>query len=147
MTAHVEQLEREIARLAQDLTAVRPGECALCYVQRMLTTFDCDGTSRWGRLWAAQVGSPASPGAQVAWIDGGPPGHRAARSALGCDCDLFWSHWEPAVEAPTGRPAWPDPDLGCPKSGGPDGAPGASGVGVRCRIWQRRRDGLDLNHG
>ncbi|WP_163543331.1 hypothetical protein [Occultella kanbiaonis] len=140
MTAHVEQLEGELARLAQELTAVRPGECALCYVQRMLTTFDCDGTSRWGHRWAVEVGAVASPGAVVTRAEGCPSGHRDARSVPGCDCDLFWSRWEPVVEAPTGRPAWPDPDLGCPASGGSDGMPGASRAGVRCRIWQRRRE-------
>ncbi|CAM3275289.1 hypothetical protein OCAE111667_01225 [Occultella aeris] len=139
MTAHMEQLEGELARLAQELTAVRPGECALCYVQRMLTTFDCDGTSRWGRRWAVEAGAAAPPGAEVMWTDGGPSGHHDARSVPGCDCDLFWSCWEPVAEAPTGRPAWPDPDRGCPESGGPAGMPGASGAGVRCRIWQRRR--------
>ncbi|WP_407938737.1 DUF2695 domain-containing protein [Occultella glacieicola] len=138
MITHVQQLEGELARLSQALTAVRPGECALCYVQRMLTNFDCDGTSRWVRRWAAQLG----PGASLRTELTGPHGESSGvvRSVPPCDCDLFWSGWEPVIEAPTGRPAWPDPDRGCPELDRPTGAPEASRACAPCRIWQRRRD-------
>ena len=66
---HVRQLEAELVRTADDLTAPGADECLLHYLQRMLQEFGCAGhrfTERWalgrkvrGRpvlVWAVQTG-------------------------------------------------------------------------------------------
>lgn len=47
----VQALEIELASLARTLTGAGWRECLLCYVDRMLVEFGCDGTLRWTRNW------------------------------------------------------------------------------------------------
>src|SRR5260370_3240270 len=53
-------VEREIADLAERLTAPGRDECLRCFLLRMITEFGCDGTYRWTIRWrdvrAAQPG-------------------------------------------------------------------------------------------
>jgi len=41
--------------MSDALTEPRPDECPLCYVERMLDAFGCDGTLRWTRRWRDRV--------------------------------------------------------------------------------------------
>jgi uncharacterized protein DUF2695 len=55
-----QDVEREIADLAERLTAPGRDECLRCFLLRMITEFGCDGTYRWTVRWrdicAAQPG-------------------------------------------------------------------------------------------
>ena len=58
-------VEREIADLAERLTAPGNDECLRCFLLRMITEFGCDGTYRWTIRWrdvcAAQPCRTAGP--------------------------------------------------------------------------------------
>ena len=47
----VRSAEADLVALSDALTRPAPAECLVCFVDRMLTTFGCDGTFRWVRRW------------------------------------------------------------------------------------------------
>lgn len=118
----VGSLERELAQLARELTAPQPGQCVLCFVQRMLTQFDCDTTLRWAKRWR-DLRAPQATALE----------HRLGARGGSCDCEIFWNGWEPVIDPATGTMAWPDADYGC------RGVPHWSSQ--PCSIWTPRRRG------
>jgi hypothetical protein len=46
-----DELESELADLAERLTAPGERECLRCYLLRLVTEFGCDGTYRWTVRW------------------------------------------------------------------------------------------------
>lgn len=93
-------MELELRRLSARLTSSRAGECVLCYTQRMLLEFDCDGTLRWSGRWRdAHV--PTATALEV----------RLAARGGHCDCEIFWNVYQPQVDPVTGVQGWPD--AGC----------------------------------
>jgi len=46
-----EELDIELADLAERLTAPGERECLRCYLLRLITEFGCDGTYRWTIRW------------------------------------------------------------------------------------------------
>ncbi|MGY1600959.1 DUF2695 domain-containing protein [Geodermatophilus sp. SYSU D00815] len=77
-----------------------PGECVLCFVDRMLTAFGRDRTLR----WAVRRRDSRAPRAT------GLEGRLRARGGC-CDCEVFANGWDLARELRTtdedGRPGWP----------------------------------------
>jgi hypothetical protein len=74
--------EEEVAAVAAALTAPAPGECVLCYVNRMLEAFGCDTTLRWARRWRDQL-MPRATGLER---------RLQARGGF-CDCEVFLNGW------------------------------------------------------
>lgn len=77
--------EAALRTLAEDVTAIRPGECLLCYVWRMLE-FGCRGLH-----WATR------------YRDERAPRDSALEERLGqrggfCDCEIFVNGYEPAPQ-------------------------------------------------
>ena len=70
-------------------TVVAPGECMLCYVQRMILAHGCGG-SRWRARWRRRRRAVSAPG-----------------TGYGCDCELFISRWQLRMDPQTGAPRWP----------------------------------------
>ena len=64
--------------------STRPGECVLCYVQRMVTAFGCDGTLRWALRWRDRRAPRATR----------LKDRLTARGAH-CDCELFSNVGDP----------------------------------------------------
>ena len=62
-------VEREIADLAERLTAPGRDECLRCFLLRMITEFGCDGTYRWTIRWrdVRAVRPPLAGPARAAW--------------------------------------------------------------------------------
>ncbi|MFC7406657.1 DUF2695 domain-containing protein [Georgenia alba] len=114
----VQTLEIELASLAEDLTSPGWHECVLCYVNRMIAAFGCDGTLRWTRRWRDRQ-APRATGLE----------RRAGRVGAYCDCELFLNGWDVAVEVV--------PD----EYRGPGGGAGCLGVRTGttqpCLVWVR----------
>jgi len=128
----VRSAEADLAALSDALTRPAPAECLLCFVDRMLTTFGCDGTFRWVRRWRA-LRVPGATGLE----------RRLGRIGAFCDCELFLNGWTVRDELLV-----PDED-GAEGGGGggdrPPDVPGCSGVDPRstqpCSTWVAlRRD-------
>lgn len=47
----IDEAEYHLAEAARSLTEPKDRECLPCYVYRMVTAFNCDGSLRWARLW------------------------------------------------------------------------------------------------
>ena len=43
--------EQHVREVSDQLTTPRSPECLLCYLNRMMHEFGCDGTLRWSKLW------------------------------------------------------------------------------------------------
>ncbi len=43
--------EEHVRQVSDELTTPRAQECLLCYLQRMVHQFNCDGTLRWSQRW------------------------------------------------------------------------------------------------
>lgn len=125
----IARTEEQLRALSATLTAVRAGECLLCYVYRMLE-FGCAGFR-----WAAYYRDLQAPRAI---------GLQRRLGAMGgyCDCEIFMNAYEPipavcvpaatADDAdPWGPPEWP-PQL--PACGGV-----RRGSTQPCALWLRSR--------
>ncbi|GAA4283114.1 hypothetical protein GCM10022261_06450 [Brevibacterium daeguense] len=77
------ELERELTRSAERLTKVRPYECLVCYVNRMLEEFGCTG-SRW-MLRYRDLTAPRATALE----------ERMRKMGAGCDCEVCLSAFEP----------------------------------------------------
>lgn len=116
-----DELEQHLSDLAAALTAPEPAECVLCYADRMLADFGCDGTLRWARHWR-DLRLPRATGLE-----------RRLESRGGyCDCEVFLNGWglreDLLVHDEDAEPDWPAHRPPC------------AGVGSRssqpCGIWQ-----------
>src|SRR5688572_13193504 len=88
------QAEQIVRLVADELTMIRPGECLVCYVDRMVHEVGCDTTLRFATWYRDQRAPRAT----------------ALRDRLGqvggyCDCEVlmngWWPHprfWTPARE-------------------------------------------------
>lgn len=77
------EAERLVRRVAADLIAIRPGECLVCYVARMLDEFGCRCTLRFAKRYR----------------DAEAPRATALERRLGqvggfCDCEIFLNGWK-----------------------------------------------------
>ncbi|GAA4424909.1 hypothetical protein GCM10023169_22030 [Georgenia halophila] len=119
----IRTLELELASLSDELTAPAWRECVLCYVNRMVVAFGCDGRLRWTREWRRRRAPRATKLER-----------RAGRAGAYCDCELFVSGWDVAVDVvhdpATGLDLWPDSISGC------RGVP--AGRIQPCALWVRR---------
>jgi len=61
-----QEFEREIADLAERLTAPGERECLRCYLLRQVTEFGCDGTYRWTIRWREVRAT--RPGGLLRWL-------------------------------------------------------------------------------
>lgn len=75
--------QQHLAALASAMTAPRPRECLLCYVNRMVDGFGCDTTLRWARRWRALC-APRATGLER---------RLEARGGF-CDCEIFLNGWD-----------------------------------------------------
>lgn len=75
--------EAAVQDFAAELTAIRPGECLLCYVWRMLE-FGCTDL-RWSKHYR-DVRAPQATGLE----------RRLARRGGYCDCEIFMNGYRPA---------------------------------------------------
>jgi hypothetical protein len=79
-TVTTEDVEHELEKLAEGITASVPGECLFCYLLRTLDAFGCDTTLRWAERWRDQ--QPATYGWLMPWL----------RSGGGyCDCEVIFN--------------------------------------------------------
>ena len=119
-----DELEQHLAAVAVALTAPGPAECVLCYVERMLTGFGCDGTLRWVRRWRDTL-RPRSTALE----------RRMGSRGGYCDCEVFFNAWE---LLPTLMVRDDDGDLDWPPV-----MPACAGVGPRssqpCALWVPHR--------
>ena len=98
-----QQVEIELADLAERLTAPGEAECLRCYLLRMISEFGCDGTYRWTIRWRDV--RAASPGSLL----------RQMESRGGCcDCEVLLSVFPGYPDAPA-----PLPCAGIPRPGSP----------------------------
>ena len=81
----VSETEDELRRTAAELTAIRPAECLLCYVHRMLE-FGCTGL-RWARHYR-DLRAPRATALE----------HRLGRRGGFCDCEIFLNGYTLAPE-------------------------------------------------
>jgi hypothetical protein len=77
-----DELERELVSTDRALTEPDGSECVLCYVDRMLSAFGCDGTLRWVRRWR-DLQRPRVTGLER---------RMEARGGF-CDCEVFFNGW------------------------------------------------------
>ena len=61
-----DELEQHLSDLSTALTAPGSAECVLCYVERVLAAFGCDGTLRWARRWR-DLRLPRRPAWNAVW--------------------------------------------------------------------------------
>ena len=135
MVEIVEKLERELGAASALLTSPRQGECLLCYAYRMTTSFGCDNTLRWAKLWRDLRAPRATAMERQLGSRGGY-----------CDCEIFMNGWTAASTLTRTDPEsededeeddeeeiWPDPMPSCngipPKSTQP------------CSLWSQRQRG------
>ena len=81
----VEEAERTLRVLSAELTEVRPAECLLCYVHRMLD-LGCSGL-RWAQRYRDERAPRATALEQ-----------RLGQMGGFCDCEIFLNAYEPAPE-------------------------------------------------
>jgi hypothetical protein len=81
----VEEAEQTLRVLSAELTEVRPAECLLCYVHRMLD-LGCSGLR-----WAQRYRDERAPRATALE-------HRLGQMGGFCDCEIFLNAYEPAPE-------------------------------------------------
>jgi hypothetical protein len=131
MNSLVTETERGLQALSADLTAIRPGECLLCYVYRMLEV-GCVGL-RWSGLYRDERAPRATALERRLGEKGGY-----------CDCEIFLNayelapqHWvvpEPFIDENGFEveedPSYPDPMPVC------RGVRRGSTQG--CALWVRR---------
>ena len=111
-----EELEQHLSDLSAMLTEPAPGECVLCFTERMPGAFGCDCTRRWRDLRL-----PRATGLE----------RRLGSRGGFCDCEVFLNGWglraDLLVPDADGEPAWPAERPPC------------AGVGPRssqpCAIW------------
>lgn len=73
-----QSVERELAELAERLTAPGQTECLRCYLLRMTEEFGCDGTYRWTIRWRdVRAASPRGVLRQM------------ERKMSFCDCEIL----------------------------------------------------------
>ena len=123
-----EQLQRHLASLAEALTAPAPAECVLCFADRMLDAFGCDGTLRWARR-RRDVRLPRVTGLE-----------RRLESRGGCcDCEVFlngWTHRDDLqVRDEDGGLDWPAVHPVCARVGPRSSQPCANWVPWRRDRW------------
>ena len=116
-----DELEQHLSDLSTALTAPGSAECVLCYVERVLAAFGCDGTLRWARRWR-DLRLPRATGLE-----------RRLESRGGfCDCEVFMNGWTLRDDLQVRDE---DGHLGRPAE-----RPACAGVGPRssqpCGIWQ-----------
>ena len=123
MVGIVEMLERELGVSSALLTSPRQGECLFCYAYRMTTSFGCDNTLRWAKLWRDLRAPRATAMERQLGSRGGY-----------CDCEIFMNGWtaSPTItrkDPETADEVWPDP------------MPTCNGVHPRstqsCSLWLR----------
>jgi hypothetical protein len=123
MTLHlVNDVERELATKAADLTTPSDRECVLCFVDRMLDDFGCDCTLRWAKHWR-DLCAPSATALERRF--GSVGGH--------CDCEIFLNGYDPT---------WP----GAEDEEQPSPRPACRRVSRRgstrpCGLWRRRTRG------
>ena len=119
-------LEQHLAELAVRLTEPAPGECVLCYVDRMLAAFGCDCTLRSARSWRDRR-LPRRTGLER---------RLEARGGF-CDCEVFLNGWtlrgHLEVLGDDGEPTWPAERPPCARVGPRSSQP--------CANWEPRRRG------
>ncbi|QDP95734.1 DUF2695 domain-containing protein [Microlunatus elymi] len=83
MTAmdNVVNIEAQLRERSSELLVIRPKECVICYVARMLMDFGCDGTRRWALRYRDQRAPQATALEE----------RLARRGACCCDCEIFLS--------------------------------------------------------
>ncbi|SDC47953.1 Protein of unknown function [Geodermatophilus telluris] len=122
-----EEMEQHLAAVGVALTAPEPAEGVLCYAERMLTGFGCDGTLRWARRWR-DLRVPRATGQERRL--GSRGGH--------CDCEVFLNGWtlreDLWVDDEDGAPTWPAERPPCAGVGPRSSQPCGNG-----RPWRRDR--------
>lgn len=131
----VAEAERILSEASSTLLRPRRGECLLCYVYRMFSQFDCDGTLRFARHYRDER-APLATGLE----------RRLGQVGGYCDCEIFLNgydlqdeYWVP--EQPPGEVVWhpddedleltwPDPMVAC--------AGVRAGSAQPCALWWRR---------
>jgi hypothetical protein len=81
----VDEAERLVRGLAEDLTRVRDGECLCCYIWRQLDEYPCDNTHRLALRYRDAVAPRAT--ALVKQL--------SRVGACCCDCELFLNGYAP----------------------------------------------------
>jgi hypothetical protein len=71
------QIEADLVRLADGLTAPAARECLRCYLLRLIAEFGCDGSYRWTLRW--MQGHGARPASQLRQLE---------RRGGFCDCEI-----------------------------------------------------------
>jgi Protein of unknown function (DUF2695) len=119
--------ETDLVALSEALTRPRPGECLLCFVDRMLQSFGCDVTLRWVRRWR-DLRLPRASGLE----------RRLGRSGAFCDCEVFLNGWtvrdDLLVPDDSGDGNWPPERPECAGVGSPSSQPCSTWVPLR-RPW------------
>ena len=122
------EAEEHLTALASAMTAPRPRECVLCYVNRMLDAFGCDTTLRWARRWRA-LRAPRATGLER---------RLEARGGF-CDCEIFLNGWalrdDLQVEDEEGELTWPEERPACRGAAGRSSQPCANWVEYRRPRW------------
>ena len=85
------EAERIVRLVAADLTMIKPGECLVCYVDRMVHEIGCDTTLRFARWFRDRRAPRASALERRLGYVGGY-----------CDCEILMNGW------------WPHPRLWTP---------------------------------
>lgn len=70
--------EEHVRALSDQLTAAGADECLLCYLNRLIAKFGCDGTLRWSARWRQ-----AQPRSMPALL------RRLERQGGFCDCEVI----------------------------------------------------------
>ena len=118
-----DEAENYLAARAAEVTTPADGECALCYVNRMLEAFGCDTTLRWARRWRA-LRLPRATGLE----------RRLETRGGFCDCEIFINGWDLRADLQVpdeeGELEWPLLRPPCAGVGGRSSQP--------CAIWVPR---------
>ncbi|MGY1711457.1 DUF2695 domain-containing protein [Geodermatophilus sp. SYSU D00758] len=116
--------EEHLRSLAGALTEPRDAECVLCFADRMLDAFGCDGTLRRAGRWR-DLRRPRATGLE----------RRPASRGGHCDCEVFldgWTHRDDLqVPGEDGEPDRPEVRPPCAGAGPRSAEPCANRVPLR----------------
>jgi hypothetical protein len=123
------EAERFVSDLSADVLRPAPGECLVCYLNRQLVEFDCDGTHRFS-IQFRDATAPRST-ALIRTL--------SAMGACCCDCEVLMNAYVPATQL---RAAEEWDDEGYEVEVAPTEVPPCLGVrrgSTRpCALWVRR---------
>ncbi|MGX9346977.1 DUF2695 domain-containing protein [Microbacterium sp. KNMS] len=129
-----DEAEQIVRALSDGLTTPREVECLVCYLNRMMTEFGCDGTLRFARRFRDERAPRAT-------------GLEARLEGMGgfCDCEVLFNAYAPARHLWTPE-HWSVDDDGEPvliEEAEPETIPACAGVtrgsSQPCRNWERAR--------